>query len=80
MDIYSDSFLELCICLNKNGVRYIMVGGFATNSMVTSASLKMWTSIWKTRLKIGKNYEPLSKTWGSATLNPLSGSSLFQAG
>lgn len=31
MDIYSDGFLSLWYHLNKNNVRYIMVGGFATN-------------------------------------------------
>jgi hypothetical protein len=31
MDIYSDVFLSLWHFLNKNNVRYIMVGGFATN-------------------------------------------------
>lgn len=31
MDIYSDAFLNLWHYLNKNNVRYIMVGGFATN-------------------------------------------------
>lgn len=31
MDVYSDIFLNLWHCLNKNSVRYIMVGGFATN-------------------------------------------------
>ncbi|NII23887.1 hypothetical protein HB364_02265 [Pseudoflavitalea sp. X16] len=31
MDIYSDGFLSLWHHLNKNNVRYIMVGDFATN-------------------------------------------------
>jgi hypothetical protein len=31
MDIYEEVFINLWDCLNKNGVRYIMVGGFATN-------------------------------------------------
>lgn len=31
MDVYSDVFLNLWHYLNKNSVRYIMVGGFATN-------------------------------------------------
>lgn len=31
MDIYSDAFLNLWYHLNKNNVRYLMVGGFATN-------------------------------------------------
>lgn len=31
MDIYENAFIDLWNCLNKNGVRYIMVGGFATN-------------------------------------------------
>ena len=31
MDIYEDSFINLWNCLNKNNVKYIMVGGFATN-------------------------------------------------
>jgi len=31
MDVYADGFIRLWDCLNKNGVRYIMVGGFATN-------------------------------------------------
>lgn len=30
MDIYEEAFINLWECLNKNGVRYIMVGGFAT--------------------------------------------------
>ena len=30
MDIYEKGFIDLWNCLNKNGVRYIMVGGFAT--------------------------------------------------
>lgn len=30
MDVYGDSFLKLWDCLNKNKVRYILVGGFAT--------------------------------------------------
>ena len=31
MDIYESAFIDLWDCLNNNGVRYIMVGGFATN-------------------------------------------------
>jgi|ERR1700733_5348779 len=31
MDIYEKAFIDLWSCLNKNGVRYIMVGGFATS-------------------------------------------------
>jgi|SRR5579859_1410744 len=31
MDIYENVFIRLWDCLNKNGVRYILVGGFATN-------------------------------------------------
>jgi hypothetical protein len=31
MDVYSDGFLNLWHHLNNNQVRYIMVGGFATN-------------------------------------------------
>jgi Nucleotidyl transferase of unknown function (DUF2204) len=31
MDVYNDSFLDLWRLLNKNEVRYVMVGGFATN-------------------------------------------------
>ncbi|HVU54400.1 MAG TPA: nucleotidyltransferase [Puia sp.] len=31
MDIYESAFIGLWDKLNKNGVRYIMVGGFATN-------------------------------------------------
>jgi hypothetical protein len=30
MDIYEETFINLWNCLNKNTVRYIMVGGFAT--------------------------------------------------
>jgi hypothetical protein len=30
MDIYEKAFIDLWNCLNKNNVRYIMVGGFAT--------------------------------------------------
>jgi len=31
MDIYESAFVDLWDKLNRNGVRYIMVGGFATN-------------------------------------------------
>lgn len=31
MDIYDDAFLAFWSLLNKNGVKYIMVGGFAVN-------------------------------------------------
>jgi len=31
MDLYADVFINLWKCLNENNVRYIMVGGFATN-------------------------------------------------
>ena len=31
MDVYDDAFLGLWRILCKNNVRYIMVGGFATN-------------------------------------------------
>ncbi|HTI11753.1 MAG TPA: nucleotidyltransferase [Puia sp.] len=31
MDIYENAFTDLWNCLNSNRVRYIMVGGFATN-------------------------------------------------
>jgi hypothetical protein len=31
MDVYDDSFLNLWRTLNNTGVKYIMVGGFATN-------------------------------------------------
>lgn len=31
MDIFDDYFLELWRVLEKNGVRYILVGGFAIN-------------------------------------------------
>jgi len=31
MDMYESAFIDLWDKLNKNGVRYIMVGGFATN-------------------------------------------------
>jgi Nucleotidyl transferase of unknown function (DUF2204) len=31
MDVYHDSFLDLWRLLNKNEVKYVMVGGFATN-------------------------------------------------
>ena len=31
MDMYDETFLNLWTCLNRNKVRYIMVGGFATN-------------------------------------------------
>lgn len=31
MDIYEEGFINLWRCFNSNGVRYIMVGGFATN-------------------------------------------------
>ena len=31
MDIYESAFIDLWNCLNDNGVRYIMAGGFATN-------------------------------------------------
>ncbi len=31
MDIYESAFINLWDCLNKNSVRYIMVGGFAAN-------------------------------------------------
>jgi hypothetical protein len=30
MDIYEKAFIDLWNCLNNNGVRYLMVGGFAT--------------------------------------------------
>lgn len=30
MDVYEESFLNLWDCLNRNKVRYILVGGFAT--------------------------------------------------
>jgi hypothetical protein len=31
MDIYAEAFIDLWNCLNRNNVRYILVGGFATN-------------------------------------------------
>ena len=31
MDVYGQVFIDLWQSLNKRGVRYIMVGGFATN-------------------------------------------------
>ena len=31
MDLFDVAFLDLWRALNENGVRYILVGGFATN-------------------------------------------------
>ncbi len=52
MDVYNDSLLLFWESLNRNGVKYIMVGGFAVTCMVTCEQQRMPTcglkTLWKT--------------------------------
>ena len=55
MDVFDEGFLDLWRALHEEGVRYIMVGGFATNMHgFTRATADL--DLWLEDTVIEKNY------------------------
>lgn len=71
MDVFDEELLSLWNCLNKNNVRYIMVGGVATNLngyQRSTEDIDMWIEDTVTNRK---NFRKALKEYGMGDMEPI---------